>query len=546
MWITPKTSHACSLLLPLHSPSPILPSKSNYLQFSPTQSEFHWHPQHQFHPSTPHLYTRRPSLQLCKCPSSYQQNWDPSAPLDDEDNAIGDCVVFEEGVFESPFDPSQTNANEQQNISEEESLIPEGWRDLQQELNVSKKEKKKRTKMMELEQSFQRKREIELFREGASKFNTIKLPPVRFSTPDSGNKQTPEDDKLLSTPISSTPESDNNQTQENDKVLSTELEFSIKDTDAKLSGETETLNGGNMLENESENVSVSYGHKEIVTVSNEDTEICAVQDEQRVDNSIPVQATFGSSANKRVSPRNPRLELAGAGLEDIVKSFSGEYKAKDNEIKEEEPRKERRQLYTPEEKILLNQRTPDLQRATSAKWIPVHTLATSGQSYLLDFLLTHDVDINAVDKDGLTALHKAVLCKKEGIVSYLLKAGADALIRDKDGATLIHYAVEVAAIQTIKLLILYKVDINLPDNHGWTPLHLAVQSRRTDVVRLLLVKGADKSIQNKDGNTALDLCLYSGRDIRTYELIRLLKTLPKNRLQNGNNLQTLNVSKILR
>lgn len=393
--------------------------------------------------------------------------------------------------------------------------------------------------MMELEQSVQRKREIELFREGASKFNTIKLPPLNFSTPDSGNKQTSEDDKVLSTRhISSTPDSDDNQTQEDNRGFSTKLEFPSKDTDSELSGETESLNGENKVENKSENFSVSYEQKEAVTVDKEETAIGSVQDGQKVDNSIPVQDVLGSSSSKRVSPRNPRLELAGAGFEDIIESFSGEYKAKDNEITDEEPRKERRQLYTPEEKILLNQRTPDLQRATSAKWIPLHIFATAGQSYLLDFLLTHNVDINSVDKDGLTALHKAVLCKKEGIVSYLLKAGGNALIRDKDGATLIHYAVEVAAIQTIKLLILYK--------YGWTPLHLAVQSKRTDVVRLLLVKGADKSIRNKDGNTPLHLCLYSGRDIRTYELIRLLKTLPKARLQNGNNLQTLNVRKTLR
>lgn len=30
--------------------------------------------------------------------------------------------------------------------------------------------------------------------------------------------------------------------------------------------------------------------------------------------------------------------------------------------------------------------------------------------------------------------------------------------------------------------------------------------------------------------TPLDLCLHSGRDLRTYELIKLLKQLPKSRL----------------
>lgn len=62
---------------------------------------------------------------------------------------------------------------------------------------------------------------------------------------------------------------------------------------------------------------------------------------------------------------------------------------------------------------------------------------------------------------------------------------------------------------------------------GWTPLHLAVQARRTDVVRLLLIKGANKTLKNKDGLTPLDLCLYSGQDTKTYELIKLLKKLPK-------------------
>nr|XP_009798518.1 PREDICTED: ankyrin repeat domain-containing protein, chloroplastic-like [Nicotiana sylvestris] len=90
-----------------------------------------------------------------------------------------------------------------------------------------------------------------------------------------------------------------------------------------------------------------------------------------------------------------------------------------------------------------------------------------------------------------------------------------------------HYAVRTASTQMIKILLLYNVDINLQDHDGWTPLHLAVQSRRTDIVRLLLIKGADKTLKNRDGLTPLDICLHYGRDIRTYELIKLLKQLPK-------------------
>lgn len=36
------------------------------------------------------------------------------------------------------------------------------------------------------------------------------------------------------------------------------------------------------------------------------------------------------------------------------------------------------------------------------KWLPLHTLAASGEFYLMDALLKHNVDINAVDKvDGM-------------------------------------------------------------------------------------------------------------------------------------------------
>ncbi|KAF6146080.1 hypothetical protein GIB67_033439 [Kingdonia uniflora] len=186
-----------------------------------------------------------------------------------------------------------------------------------------------------------------------------------------------------------------------------------------------------------------------------------------------------------------------------------------------------RKLFTKEEKVLLNKRIPNLPDATSGKWLPLHTLAASGEFYLVDALLKHNVDINAADKDGLTALHKAILCKKQAVANYLLRESANPLVRDKEGATLMHYAVQIASLPTIKILLLYNVEINLADDDGWTPLHLAVQTRRTDVVRLLLIKGADKTLRNKDGLTPLDMCLYSGRDTKTYELIKILKHLPK-------------------
>ncbi|KAE8715908.1 Ankyrin repeat domain-containing protein [Hibiscus syriacus] len=164
---------------------------------------------------------------------------------------------------------------------------------------------------------------------------------------------------------------------------------------------------------------------------------------------------------------------------------------------------------------MLNTHVHDLAVATSGKWLPIHTLAVSGKFYLVDALLKHNVDINAVDKNGLTAIHKAIIGKKQATTNYPPRESANPFVRYYDGATLMHYAVYAASTPTIKLLLLYNVDINLQDNDGWTPLHLAVQARKTDIVKLLLIRGADKMLKNK------------GRDTRTYELINLLKQLPK-------------------
>ncbi|KAK6924539.1 Ankyrin repeat, partial [Dillenia turbinata] len=252
------------------------------------------------------------------------------------------------------------------------------------------------------------------------------------------------------------------------------------------------------------------------------------EDEKRSEGEVKESEAVTPSSD-RVSPRNPRLAVYGVSMENISEFFnSGHYEPGENN-KSDGPR---RKLFTKEEKVLLNRRIPDLAVATSDKWLPLHTLAASGEFYLVDGLLKHNVDINTADKQGLTALHRAILGKKQAVLNYLLRESANPLVRDTDGATLMHYAVRTASTQTIKILLLYNVDINLQDNvglDGWTPLHLAVQAQRTDLVRLLLIKGADKALRNKDGLTPLDLCLYSGRDTRTYELIKLFKESPKPR-----------------
>ncbi|KAK4603786.1 hypothetical protein RGQ29_012338 [Quercus rubra] len=189
---------------------------------------------------------------------------------------------------------------------------------------------------------------------------------------------------------------------------------------------------------------------------------------------------------------------------------------------EEDLVKEVEQLLGPEERAILQQNVkPNLGKISTAKWSPLHTLALSGQIPFMDKLLENGLDIDTVDRDGLTALHKAIIGKKEAVISHLLRKGADPHVKARDGATPLHYAVHVGAIQTVKLLIKYK--------EGWTPLHVAIQSRNRFIAKVLLVNGADKNRRTKDGRTPMDLNFCYGKDFKSFDLAKLLKIMPANR-----------------
>lgn len=194
---------------------------------------------------------------------------------------------------------------------------------------------------------------------------------------------------------------------------------------------------------------------------------------------------------------------------------------------EEDLQKEVEQLLEPEERAILQQNaTLNVDKLSTPKWNPLHTFALSGQIIPMDKILESGYDIDSVDEDGFSALHKAIIGRKDAVIGHLLRKGASPHIKDKNGATPLHYAVQVGAKQIVKLLIKYKVDVNVADSDGWTPLHIAIQGRNRDLTKILLVNGADRNRRNKDGKTPLDLSLCYGKNFKSYDLSKLLKVVP--------------------
>lgn len=219
---------------------------------------------------------------------------------------------------------------------------------------------------------------------------------------------------------------------------------------------------------------------------------------------------------ERAKPKNPRLSVGKPTLEEFTKGL-------EDRLQTHEEGSNPSLLFSTEERRALNRTRPNLNVLTSEKWPLFHTLAMSGDSIYVDRLLRQDIEVDALDKDGYTALQRAVLARKEPVVNQLLRAKADSSVRDKAGATLLHYSVQTGSTNLVRVFLTCRVDVNSSDKYGWTPLHLAVLTGRADIVRLLLASGADRTLTNKNGLTALDLCFCLGRAFNSIEVAKVLK-----------------------
>lgn len=123
--------------------------------------------------------------------------------------------------------------------------------------------------------------------------------------------------------------------------------------------------------------------------------------------------------------------------------------------------------------------------------------------------LTNGADINN-DRDaiGTTALMLAVGKGCSKITERLLRhPNIDLNARDYEGHTALIAAAATNHPHLLELLLQNKADINVADNEGNTALIWAVlfRHRNTKTIELLLRHNGDVNARNNDGKTALDI-----------------------------------------
>lgn len=106
-------------------------------------------------------------------------------------------------------------------------------------------------------------------------------------------------------------------------------------------------------------------------------------------------------------------------------------------------------------------------------------------------LINAGVDINAKNKEGLTALHLAIAEKCEYTIRLLLEMRADCLATDSKGRTIMHTCIWKNTSKYFNLINHFNNEIiNIPDDFGIRPINYAAFMGKKDLVIKMLDAGA--------------------------------------------------------
>ena len=143
-------------------------------------------------------------------------------------------------------------------------------------------------------------------------------------------------------------------------------------------------------------------------------------------------------------------------------------------------------------------------------------------------LIKCGADVHAVKQNGLTALFSAISNNNPEIVALLLKHGADVnVVNEEDGVTPLLLAIAKDNPEIVTFLLKYGADANVVstvENIRVTPLILAIKNDNSEIVAFLLKNRANVNAVSRYGFTPLFYAVseYSYHEPMTLSIVRLV------------------------
>jgi ankyrin repeat protein len=123
---------------------------------------------------------------------------------------------------------------------------------------------------------------------------------------------------------------------------------------------------------------------------------------------------------------------------------------------------------------------------------------------VLAAITSPDIDVDAKEPDGSTALLWATYKVDHELVRALLKAGAKANVTTVYGASPLIEAVKLSDVELVRLLLEARADPNSPNPDGQTALMLASTIGSLEIAKLLIDRGANvNAVEGYRGQTAV-------------------------------------------
>lgn len=126
-----------------------------------------------------------------------------------------------------------------------------------------------------------------------------------------------------------------------------------------------------------------------------------------------------------------------------------------------------------------------------------------GDLAMVNELLNRNVNVNALDQDGRTALMFAAFNGHLEMVKLLYEKGAEINLQDYVGRTALMFASSGKFPETVKFLLENEADPNLVDTEeNFTAIMFAAAEGNMEVVKILIDFKADPDLKDVDGETA--------------------------------------------